>query len=339
MTQVAKPGAWTRVKARMLRKMSIGGGEALHHARLMILPTPFGLFWAVLVILLLLLGINYENSLAHGLSFWLFAVAVVSIFRSWRNLAGVRVQLIADGEAFAGNALRVMVRLTGRARSHAIDVRLGEARQRLEIHDGEGSAPLELAAFQRGQFSLPTLTLESRWPLGLVRLWAWVAIDTPVLVYPQPELPSTPQGSRRTLEQIEQGDFAGLRRYVPGDAPAHIAWKHWGRSGELVTKRFETPARPSLWLDYEACRGDMEQRLSELTARVLAAEGAQATYGLRLPGQTLAIASGGAHRRRVLEALTLFGGEHRLPWSAQLAASEAAERAGASRPLSQEGGA
>ena len=215
MTQVAKPGAWTRVKARMLRKMSIGGGEALHHARLMILPTPFGLFWAVLVILLLLLGINYENSLAHGLSFWLFAVAVVSIFRSWRNLAGVRVQLIADGEAFAGNTLRVMVRLTGRARSHAIDVRLGEARQRLEIHDGEGSAPLELAAFQRGQFSLPTLTLESRWPLGLVRLWAWVAIDTPVLVYPQPELPSTPQGSRRTLEQIEQGDFAGLRRYVP----------------------------------------------------------------------------------------------------------------------------
>lgn len=329
MTRAAQSGAWARIKARMLRRMSIGKGEALHHARLMILPTPFGLFWAVLVILLLLLGINYENSLAHGLSFWLFAVAVVSIFRSWRNLAGVRVQLITDGEAFAGNALRVSVRLTGRDRSHAIDVRLGEARQRLEIHDGEGSAPLELAALQRGQFSLPTLTLESRWPLGLVRLWAWVAIDTPVLVYPRPEHPSTPQGSRRTLEQIEQGDFAGLRRYVPGDAAAHVAWKHWGRSGELVTKRFETPARPSLWLDYEACRGDMEQRLSELTARVLAADGAQATYGLRLPGQTLAIASGGAHRRRVLEALALFGGERVLPWEAQrqtMASSDRAER-------------
>ncbi|TVU67220.1 DUF58 domain-containing protein [Cobetia crustatorum] len=317
MNRVPGGGSWARLKARMTRRMSIGGGEALHHARLMILPTPFGLFWAVLVVLLLLLGINYENSLAHGLAFWLFSLALISIFRSWRNLAGVRVKLAADGEAYAGGELRLVVRLSGRLRAHAIDVRLGDSKQRLEIHAGEGSAPLGLSVAVRGQFTLPTLTLESRWPLGLVRLWAWVAIDMPVLIYPQPELSSAPQGSRRTLEQVEQGDFAGLRRYVPGDAPSHIAWKHWGRSGELVTKRFETPARPSLWLDYEACRGDMEQRLGELTARVLAAEEAQATYGLRLPGQTLSIASGGAHRHRALEALALFGGERVLPWSAQ----------------------
>jgi uncharacterized protein (DUF58 family) len=162
-------------------------------------------------------------------------------------------------------------------------------------------------------------------------------MESPVLIHPHPVLPPSAQGSRPTPEQVEQGDFAGLRRYVAGDPPAHVAWKHWGRSGELVTKRFEAPARPSLWLDYAACHGDMEQRLSELTARVLAAEDSQATYGLCLPGQTLGVASGGAHRRRALEALALFGGEQVLPWSSQQSALTSHASRAANDPLQQGG--
>jgi uncharacterized protein (DUF58 family) len=75
-----------------------------------------------------------------------------------------------------------------------------------------------------------------------------------------------------------------------------------------LVKEFGAMAGSDLWLDYYALQGgDVEQRLSRLTWWVLEAERAQLPYGLKLPGKTIAPASGKQHRDACLEALALFG--------------------------------
>ena len=51
---------------------------------------------------------------------------------------------------------------------------------------------------------------------------------------------------------------------------------------------------------------DTEQRLSQLCHCVLEADHNQQSYGLRLPGTEIPIASGSTHRHHCLEALARF---------------------------------
>jgi len=292
-------------RQRWWRRAAIAPGTPLPQRRLFLLPTRFGLGWAVLVLLLLLFGINYQNSLAYGLSFWLFAVAAVALLRTWRNLLGVRASLRLPAETFAGGEARLGVMLDGGRARHAIEVHAPEASASVSLPEGHGEADLALPAAARGEHPLPLLRLESAWPLGLVRAVAWLASDETLLVYPRPLVEEIPE-HRQAGAGLEATDFAGLRRAEPGDSPARLAWKQWSRTGVLAAKAFSVPPRQQLWLDYDACRGDPETRLSILCGRVLAHHQAGDRYGLRLPGVTLAQGEGAAQRRQALTALARF---------------------------------
>ncbi len=285
--------------------MAIAPGTPLPQRRLFLLPTRFGLVWAVLVLVLLLFGINYQNSLAYGLAFWLFALAAIALLRTWRNLLGITASLRLPPEVFAGGEARLGVVLAGGRPRSGLEVHAEGAVARLDLPEGQGEASLALPAPRRGGQPLPLLRLESSWPLGLVRALAWLESRESLLVYPRP-LDDDAPSHRHAGAGLEASDFAGLRRAEPGDSPARLAWKQWSRTGELAAKAFSVPPRQQLWLDYDACRGDPERRLSILCARVLAHHLAGDRYGLRLPGVTLPQGEGSRQRREALEALARF---------------------------------
>jgi len=287
--------------------VAIAPGTPLPQRWLFLLPTRFGLGWAVLVLLLLLFGINYQNSLAFALAFWLFAVAMVALLRTWRNLLGLRAILRLPAETFAGDEARLGVILEGGRPRQAVEVHAAGASASVSLPEGRGEAFLSLPAPRRGESPLPLLRLESAWPLGLVRAVAWLEAGERLLVYPRPRPEELP-AHRLAGAGLEATDFAGLRRAEPGDSPARLAWKQWSRTGVLAAKAFSVPPRQQLWLDYDACRGDPETRLSILCARVLAHHQAGDRYGLRLPGLTLPQGEGAAQRREALSALARFPG-------------------------------
>ena len=154
---------------------------------------------------------------------------------------------------------------------------------------------LSVAALKRGRLPLGRITLSTRYPLGLIRAWAYVDLDMQCLVYPQPgpyrPATATPHQHQGTQAAPAAGsdDFLGFRAYHPGDSLRHIHWK-------------------ALWLDWAALPLlDNEARLRILCRLVLeAGRGAQA-YGLRLPGVEITPAQGAQHQQRCLEALALFG--------------------------------
>jgi uncharacterized protein (DUF58 family) len=107
------------------------------------------------------------------------------------------------------------------------------------------------------------------------------------------------------------GEIEGVRGYRRGDPMKLVVWKKAAKAletgGELVSRDTSASAHQELVLDWRACGGiGPEERLSRLTAWVLAAHRAGADYALHLPGVSIEPGEGDGHRRRCLEALALW---------------------------------
>lgn len=287
--------------------------------RVFVLPTAAGLMFGVTVVLLLIGSINYLLSLGYLLTFLLAGLGIVAIVHSFRNLVSLEIEPGRSPPVFAGTLATFGLLM----RNPRPDARLG---LRLWAQGGEPvsvdaagervtEVQLALTSQKRGWQRLPRVTLETTYPLGLVRAWSYLQPDMRCLVYPAPERNAPPppfghdgqDGAR--LSTIGMDDFAGLRTHQPADPPRHVAWKAAARGAPLLTKQFTGTAAGNIWLDWATLAPDLdtEARLSRLTAWVLSAHAANTPFGLRLPGRELAPGSDAAHVERCLRELALHG--------------------------------
>lgn len=291
----------------------------LDQRRIFILPTVPGLLFAVALLVMLLAAINYQNSLAYGLTFLLLSVGLVAILHTWRNLAGLVLSAGEVTPVFAGEQAGFRIRLESAGRAHC-GIALGwppAALQSVDVPRG-GNCELELflPSSRRGWLQAPRLRVESRFPLGLLVAWSWVDLDLTALVYPRPQAGELPPSMGVTEDDLADGqhlqsggvdDFQGLRGYQPGDSQRRLHWKAWSRGQGLQVKEFADLQGRDLWLDFTGLGGDSEARLSLLCHWVLQLAARNQPFGLRLPGVQCAPASGATQRERCLRELALFG--------------------------------
>ncbi len=290
----------------------------LHSNRIYILPTRAGLIFALIIFAMLMGAMNYNNNMGFALTFLLTGVGIISIYHCHRNLAGVCVHYLGGNPVFVGDEMRFQFALENQSpksrwqmrvdwdKNHEVCDRLsGESRQDLTLH---------LATRQRGIIEWPRIQLSTRYPLGLVRAWAWIDMALTELVYADPAeyADKTLAGeSGQTISGADAGgddDFSGLRDYRIGDSPKHIDWKAMARSGETLVKEYKGGTRELVWIDWDACPcSDVERRISWLTRQVLDADSMNRSYGLRLPGLEISPAQGASHRHRCLKRLALHG--------------------------------
>lgn len=291
----------------------------LTQRNLYILPTKAGWAFCLTLLVMLLAAINYQLNLGYALTFLLGGAALVSMHQTHGNLRRLQLRVKPPLPVFAGEptTLEVVIDNPGGER-HGVALGLYDAqRSGLAFCDvpAQGSALVRLrfTPTRRGLHPLPTLLVETHFPLGLFRAWTVWRPATLALVYPAPEMPAQPLppgqpsgGQALPARSTNGGEFEGVRAYRRGDALRQVVWKKVARTGELVSRDSHASAAQVLLLDYAASgAGDAEQRLSRLTAWVLAAERSGQAFGLRLPGRALALASGEAQRREALEALAL----------------------------------
>lgn len=292
----------------------------LTQRNLYILPTLAGWSFGVTLLVMLLASINYQLNLGYALTFLLGGAALVSMHQTHGNLRRLVLRVKAPAPVFAGEAatLEVMVDNPGGER-HGVGLGLYEAhRQGMAFCDvpAQGSTLLRLrfTPTARGRHGLPTLLVETHFPLGLFRAWTVWRPAAQALVYPAPELPAQPLppgqpsgGGELQARSGAGGEFEGVRAYRRGDPLRQIVWKKVARTGELVSRDTSASAAQTLVLDYAAAGAEgIEARLSRLAAWVLAAERLGQGYGLKLPGRELPSGSGEAQRRDALEALALW---------------------------------
>lgn len=290
---------------------------AVSRRRLYILPTRSGVLFALLLVVMLLGATNYQNSLAFALTFWLGAIALVSMHHAHANLVGVRITGATAAPVFAGDVMHFEITLdhvTGRAR-RALRVNADGAApgERVDIEPGESqSLRITCAADRRGRLACPRLRFESVYPIGLFRAWSWLQPDVQALVYPRSaggdRLPAS-SGGEQSVQQLSAGghdEFLGHRPYLHGDSPRRMDWKASARSDDLLVREYAEPRSQTLWLDESgAGAGDRETRLAQLTRWVLLADRAGMVYGLRVGDQQIGPDSGPNHRLACLRALAL----------------------------------
>ena len=167
---------------------------------------------------------------------------------------------------------------------------------------------------QRGWLPCGRLTLETRYPLGLLRAWTYLGLEGALLVYPAPEtdapLPEAMayQDSNGLADRPGEEEFSGLRDWQAGDPPRRIAWRQSARHDHLLTRLHTDPIGEQLWLDWQALPPNLgvEQKLSRLTRWLLNAENAGLHYGLRLPQRAIPPDCGQQHLHRCLRLLAEY---------------------------------
>lgn len=312
-------GSWFR--HWLGRRLPPARSITLSQRQIFIVPskTAFALFAIILV--LLLLGINFQNSLVYVVCFWLLALLLVNILHTWRNLSNLTLTALPIQPCFAGEKAVLELELACPAGQQKFAIEL--------LWSGEDAVQTDLLTAQtrrvklshstqaRGYFQPPRIRVATRFPTGLALAWSYFTPDLRGVVYPEPAHKaaadhSQPQAPADVAGGREKGggsnDFAGIRPYRAGDTPRRIHWGKYAQTGTLYTKEFIDHTSHELWLDWDSLPAlGMEARLAQLCRRVLDAAAAQHPYGLKLPGTAIPPGKGEAHQAHCLRALALYG--------------------------------
>jgi uncharacterized protein (DUF58 family) len=313
------PLAWlSRWRARVFRTAPADGtGVVLAHSRIYILPTRRGLALIGTLAIMLITSMNYALALGFVATFVLSGLIGAALLNTFRNLAGLVIRPASAGETFAGGRLPFTLTFSGGARTRvAISIIPRDGTPRVVDVEAEtiASVTFELDAATRGRVPLGRVTIASDFPLGLWRGWAYAHFPATGIAYavPEPAAPPLPIGSpvadTTAQGRAEDADLAGLREYQRGDPLQRVAWKAVARGAGWYTKAFDGAGGGGpVILDFAALPASLstEQKLSRLTAWVLACEHAARAYSLVLPSTRIATSQGRDQRRAVLTALAL----------------------------------
>jgi len=326
-----------RFRAWFENRLSLSDQVELTQRTVYILPTRPGLMLALTLLTLLIASINYQLNLGYLLTFLLAGCALVGMHVCHGTLRGLAMNLIAPNAHYAGALATIDIKLVNKRNSVRYGIGLSvlnppeqASKRKAEAHwvwtdvPAEGSSTVQVAFAppKRGLHMLPTLTAETRFPLGTFRVWTVWRPAAQILVYPAPEThpPGLPAGEPRAggsaaaARSQTSGEFDGVRGYRRGDPVKLVVWKKAAKSdgqsaqedGGLIVRDTQQAQRHELWLDYmQVSVLDAEHKLSRLCAWILMADKLQLQYGLRLPLREIKPASGEAHKRQCLEALAL----------------------------------
>jgi uncharacterized protein (DUF58 family) len=280
-----------------------------------VLPTGFGLFFAVLIAAMLLGALNYNNNPALMLALLLAGAAHTGLFAAHLQLSGLRIVAIGADPVSAGKPLQLRIHARaepGRER-RGLRIACGTHATFFSLQHGSGEATIELPTERRGWLEPERLRISTTRPLGLVVAWSYVWPDRPLLVYPAPETqgPPLPEGGGdRAIARMHPAgdDVHHLRSYRRGDSRRAIAWKPSARRDELLVREYEQPLGADIDLDWRTLAAlPHEARIRRLARWVDEAERDGRRYRLVLPGQPpLGPAQGASHRHACLKALALM---------------------------------
>lgn len=292
----------------------------LNRKNLYTFPNLTGGLYLLVMLVIWMLGTNYQNNLILALAYLMASIFVVSILHAFANLAGISIRAVAAKPTFAGDAATFVLELNCTHKSGCDNLELrwqnGDKSSQTQTISLNPNEPQQVSvraqSTVRGYLRPGRLLVQSRFPLGIIRCWTWVNLDMAAVVYPAPIATEEPhaQASDGKGEggnsQRGGDDFSGLRDYQPGDPIKHIAWKQYAQDKGLFTKDYEAQLSADKWLDWNSLHHPQEMRLSGLCYWALEYERRQIPYGLQLPGLMLVPARGEHHMQQVLKALAEF---------------------------------
>jgi uncharacterized protein (DUF58 family) len=289
----------------------------LARRRLYIVPTRTGVGFGLLLILMLVAGLNYANSIALFLTFLLMGFTLVTMHQCHRNLLGTQLSAASALPTFACHDGCLRLTFDNAAAVARLRIAAGVGYEPTTATDlpprGREIIELTVAAPRRGIVQIDRLHLITTHPFGLFRTWTWVHASIEMLVYPQPRgsLPMpTHSGNKagtRSLTNAGSDEWLGLRPFRDGDSPRQVDWKAYAREAPLLVKEYSAAGSELRLFEFGALpQLQTESKLEQLARWIVDAEAVGERYGLTLPGLQVKPDRGTEHRHRCLAALAMF---------------------------------
>ncbi|UPW19577.1 hypothetical protein M0C34_04680 [Agarivorans sp. TSD2052] len=304
-----------RTQAWLARRIPASSSLTLHRKNLFILPSRFGWSFLIGLIVMLMMGSNYQNNLILALALWLLALWLLCLVLCHQNLSGSRVSVVQRPEGQCDRPLRLLLSLekpNGQwPNAVTATLKLWPNEQASQHLDGQ--IAVDLAVSKRGRVALPRIAIASVFPLGLFRCWTVADFNSEVIAYPAPLAgyicPAQERAEEHDIEQgandnQQQSEFAGLKAYRAGERKSLLAWKQFAAGRGLQSKAFTGNPGLDLHLTDRLHSGlNYEQSLSVLTFWVRQLAQQQQSFSLQVGAQQLATGSGVAHQRQALSLL------------------------------------
>lgn len=299
------------------RRLPAANNVHLDQAKLFIFPSKAGFGFLVLIILLWLLGTNYQNNIIIAITFFLVSLFVTAILHSFANLVGLSVSCLGAPAVFLGQQAQFEISVSRRGKRTRQGITLSykqaDAEQTDLLSNSESRVLLSCKPSHRGWFDPGRISIQSCYPLGLFKVWTHLDLASQVVVYPKPifaahQHGSSPVGGAGIIQQSTgSDDFTGFKDYQIGQPLQHVAWKHFARERGFLSKQYADSIDQQLWIDWQSYPNlEREARLSRLCGMLLDICDDDCEYGLKLPGVELPMGRGENHKQQILFELAIF---------------------------------
>ena len=251
--------------------------------RVFVMPTRHGLMAALAIFGIFAISVRIQNNMLLLMAVALFVIFALSLLWAGQNLKGLRLQVRHDGRIVAGETARLSVALAAERPVYDIRIDAGEGVRAA----GTAGHALSFSPARRGRQALPLVRLETGFPFGLARAWAWIS-PAEVLVAPVPDYGAA---LAHLTGDVRQGAAAGrdeggadsLEDWMPGIPETRISWKRYAATDRLLAKTGDASGGSVLTITYDAVAHlGHERALSAMSAAVLRAARAGRPFHFRL---------------------------------------------------------
>lgn len=277
-----------------------------------ILPSKAGWLFIASLLAILSGAINYNNSMAYLLCFFLSSLCFVAMIMTHKNLKNIIIYARPSASTFPGKQFEYHFSVRSADQKAHFSIQIDKENVSVD-QNNEAEFTVTEKALNRGRQNPSRFKIYSEFPLGLFHAWSQVLINNSVIVYPAPlhyqalHFSSTGQTQQK---QHDHGDdeFSGIREFIKGDNLRSLAWKTIARTHRLYTKEFHSEASEILIFDFDKIPDtfSIEEKLSILCNLIIKASEQQLQYGLKLPGKIITPEHSNSHLHECLTALALF---------------------------------
>ena len=303
----------------------------LNSRNIMIYPTRFGLAYLGFVVLVFLLGTNYQNNIILLFSYLLASLFISVMLHSFYNFSQLRFYSVAKQQGYAEESLYFAIKITTEKthydiNAHFTDKALNSQVEKVELCQ-QGSHELRLVyrTLKRGRYKLGRVTVFSEYSLGLFKSKSLLDFGHFAIIYPkaksliadqyqlsaQADEPSI--DSYQSTNSVGTDDFSELKSFVRGESKARTAWKQLAKGQGHYSKHYQAEQSQLQWLKLsEMPSNDVEIQLAYLSFLIGELTASNQSFGLQLSAelsnQSMNISpnSGFHHQQACLTALALY---------------------------------
>ena len=304
---------------------------SLSHRTIYIVPTKAGLGALLIVIILLITGMNYQNNLMYLFAFWLLTLILWNFILGFYNVYQLTLTAVTAKNNYEGKPVQFQVALSTQQKhkknSHQIFLQLNDF---FDVKKGGETAvfsltkndrqiwTVEAPAKQRGPLPLPRIYIYSTYPFGFAHAFSYIHLDLHAWVYPKPEESKNAikegNGSshqKQSTQQQQGVDFDALKPYESGDKMQRIHWQQYAKNGSLLTKKFTDESGDNVWIRWQDFPYmSTETRLRHLSFLIQQAADHRQPYGIDMPKERIAPHTGELHKHHCLLLLAKYGFEN-----------------------------